>query len=160
MESDYEAVFQHHGLLTSIVGLNFKILPRHFVEGRMVVRCVSTIYNNKNSIVENKLALLIDKREAFFQGIRSHENDFVLIAFAKSKNFIFRFSRRKRKQFRRFEVDNCRGTHDSVFVTRKGGFLKNGVQTRHLPQSKRIIAKFDFTEREKKNNEMRKTGLW
>ncbi|KAL0271275.1 UNVERIFIED_CONTAM: hypothetical protein PYX00_008416 [Menopon gallinae] len=62
--SDYEAVLQQHGLHTSIIGLKFVVKPHHFTEGRMVVRCVSTIHTGKNTVVEQRIVPPIDNREA------------------------------------------------------------------------------------------------
>nr|CAD7402327.1 unnamed protein product [Timema poppensis] len=63
VNADYEAAVHQHGLVTSVVGLRFEVMPYHFLAGKMQVRCVSTISTGRD-ILQEKMSPLIDNREA------------------------------------------------------------------------------------------------
>ncbi|KAJ4427328.1 hypothetical protein ANN_24948 [Periplaneta americana] len=77
---DYDAVVQQHGLVTSVAGLRFEVMPHHFLSGHMQVRCVATISTGvQHSEYHDRTFPLEDNREAlllvFFdsQGLMHHE---------------------------------------------------------------------------------------
>jgi hypothetical protein len=62
---DYNAVVQHHGLMTSVVGLNFEVMPHHFLSGHMQIRCVATISTTQQHGHHDRALPLEDNREVF-----------------------------------------------------------------------------------------------
>lgn len=80
MVPDSETVVQQHGLTTTVVGLRLEVRPHHFLDGRMQVRCVSTISAGRESLVHQRTAPLIDNREASLLGEFSFK-EFSLIIF-------------------------------------------------------------------------------
>ncbi|XP_069702051.1 uncharacterized protein [Periplaneta americana] len=62
---DYDAVVQQHGLVTSVAGLRFEVMPHHFLSGHMQVRCVATISTGvQHSEYHDRTFPLEDNREA------------------------------------------------------------------------------------------------
>ncbi|XP_068086942.1 cell adhesion molecule 2 [Anabrus simplex] len=61
---DFETEVDSQGLYSSISTLQFKVEPKHFVDGRMKVRCVSTVSTETDNVLEHSVEPLIDNREA------------------------------------------------------------------------------------------------
>jgi len=63
--ADFNAVVQHHGLLTSVIGLKSVVTPQHFLSGHMQIRCVATISTAPQYGYHDHALPLEDNREVF-----------------------------------------------------------------------------------------------
>jgi hypothetical protein len=58
--ADFDEVVQHHGLLTSVIGLKSVVTPQHFLSGHMQIRCVATI---STTLEDNREVFLLSRHE-------------------------------------------------------------------------------------------------
>jgi hypothetical protein len=63
--ADFKAEVQHHGLLTSVIGLKSVVTPQHFLSGHMQIRCVATISATPQYGYHDRRLPLEDNREVF-----------------------------------------------------------------------------------------------
>ena len=63
--ADFKTEVQHHGLLTSVIGLKSVVTPQHFLSGHMQIRCVATISTTQHYGYHDRASPLEDNREVF-----------------------------------------------------------------------------------------------